>query len=281
MVHDTFVSVGNNFGIIGHAYVYIFIFIFIYVVLNINIAIIEDAYYAEKPHSTRHGHGGIDQTPAVEPRSLNNSRGTNEPLEIWTLDEDRCNSQGLTPATSRSPRSCGDASGSSQRMSPRFINNPRLQQAMDVAFARQSVAVSQEAALGTADADVQLTERTRPLLVSEGLPMHDPEVCVASASSQPRLSTGSAPSDPGPVAKEPCGVTEDDDRWVHQLAEWSRALRRDRPPLPKCARARKRLFAMLEDLSVSASEAAALLQEPQEERSPGLGRSHPEVTTKA
>mmetsp|Transcript_60884 Transcript_60884/g.170244 ORF Transcript_60884/g.170244 Transcript_60884/m.170244 type:complete len:656 (+) Transcript_60884:48-2015(+) len=157
MVHDAFNDLGDVAGIAGHAYLYVFIFYFIYIVLNVNISIIEEAFFAARFQGLRHDqqveHAMRQVTPMTPGSTQRLSQDVHEEDEISATAED-CQldvvdavggnlsepllhppdaaSAVLPEATMRedSPtRICVKG-----RMSPRYLDNPRLQGALAAAF---------------------------------------------------------------------------------------------------------------------------------------------------
>lgn len=135
MVHDSFDALSRIAGYGGQMYCYVFIFIFIYIVLNVNIIIIEEAYYAARFQGAKHekrgqtSELGFDFAPPSlhESESRDGARGSSSAGALPNLKEDAKSAPLLRRGSSSEIRR-------TVSMSPRFLNNPGLQEAMRVVF---------------------------------------------------------------------------------------------------------------------------------------------------
>lgn len=128
MVHDVFDSLWDVSGMFGHIYLYIFIFFFIYVVLNMNIVMIEEAYFATRFQANRYERHPHQKRSAWKQASP--GAASNEPIQqSSSQDSNQVSSPLLQPV-----RGSSDKLPMRGQMSPRFMDNPRLQGLLADAF---------------------------------------------------------------------------------------------------------------------------------------------------
>lgn len=164
MVHDAFVDLGNVAGWCGHLYLYVFIFIFIYIVLNVNITIIEEAYYSAHFQGLKHEEQARIGTGTTLTSNHLFSRCTSEEPEaaaalLYDMDDgtgpegsgsdrsEACwgpntsDARNVTPLLSRSDKSAPRMTQILARgsLSPRILDNPKLQGALAAVFTPRPV----------------------------------------------------------------------------------------------------------------------------------------------